>query len=388
MQIKETIDVSFFGSAESPPLEHVVVLVDSAGVATGVGVQRAFSTRVRGVRGGGSDLASRCVEIPIVGSNGEVSGILCQTSPLSDTPCAIFAGKREAVSAITDMAQFVVHDINNFLAVTGSGVRLLESDTAYRMAIVDKMEDAIARGLLLSRQLVDVARPRRASIDGVVAGGRLRAIAGVLELSLPQEISVRTEIDPDLWAFDADAEELYFTLLNLCQNSADAMPDGGVITVAARNIDRSIGLRGRFVEIVVADDGKGMPEEILSQAFIPYFTTKPSGGGTGLGLTEVRRFVEARDGAVRIESVSGAGTLVHLFLPKVEASELPLGIVDTDHVLAVTRGRHIPHRQPANGRADIVAGAYNVETRYEAHDPASPPPASGPPPDGAHAGLG
>ncbi|SDR63610.1 hypothetical protein SAMN05519103_08818 [Rhizobiales bacterium GAS113] len=76
MQIKETIGVSFPGSVETPPLEDVVVLADSAGVA--LGVQRVFSARVRGVRDDGSGLiTSRCVEIPLVGSDGEVSGILC-----------------------------------------------------------------------------------------------------------------------------------------------------------------------------------------------------------------------------------------------------------------------------------------------------------------------
>ena len=88
MQIKETIGVSFPGSVESPPLQDVVVLVDGAGVA--LGVQRAFSARVSGVRDGGSGLvASRCVEIPVVGSDGEVSGILCHTSPRSDTRGAV-----------------------------------------------------------------------------------------------------------------------------------------------------------------------------------------------------------------------------------------------------------------------------------------------------------
>jgi hypothetical protein len=83
MQIKET-GVSFPGSAESRLLEDVVVLVDSAGVA--LGVQRAFSARVRGVRDRGSGVnASRCVEIPLVGSDGEVSGVLCHTGPWSDT---------------------------------------------------------------------------------------------------------------------------------------------------------------------------------------------------------------------------------------------------------------------------------------------------------------
>ena len=84
MQIKETSGLSFPGSVESPPLEDVVVLVDSAGVA--LGMQRAFSARVRGVRDGGSGLiTSRCVEIPLVGSDGEVSGVLFHTGPRSGT---------------------------------------------------------------------------------------------------------------------------------------------------------------------------------------------------------------------------------------------------------------------------------------------------------------
>jgi hypothetical protein len=83
MQIKETIGVSFRGSVEGPLREDVVVLVDSAGVA--LGVQRAFSAKVRGVRdGGGGLIAPRSVEIPLVGSDGEVSGIWCHTGPRSN----------------------------------------------------------------------------------------------------------------------------------------------------------------------------------------------------------------------------------------------------------------------------------------------------------------
>jgi signal transduction histidine kinase len=310
-------------------MEDVVVLVDSAGVA--LGVQRAYSARVGGVRDGGSGLiASRYVEIPLVGSDGEVSGILCQTSPMSDTRGA--AGGRARVSAIADVAQFVVHDINNLLAVIGSGLRLLEcqSDAAYRKAVVDKMQEAITRGALLSRQLLDAARPHRKSIDGVVAGSHLAAIAGTFDRALRPDITVRTEIAPDLWDFNADPEELYFALLNLCRNSADAMPGGGAITVAARNVEPSAGAVRGFVEIVVADDGEGMPEEVLSQAFTPYFTTKAADSGTGLGLLQVQRFAEGQGGAVCIESELGGGTLVHLFLPRVHAAGLPSSIVDAE----------------------------------------------------------
>ena len=327
IQIKETSGVSLARSVESPPLEDVVVLVDSAGVA--LGGQRAFSARVRGVRDGGSGLiASRCVEIPLVGADGEVSGILCHAR--SDTRGAVVPRGRERV--IADVAQFVVHDINNLLAVIGSGLQLLEcqSDVAYRKAIVGKMQEAITRGAVLSRQLPDAARPCPKSIDEFVAGGRLAAMAGTLDRALRPEITVRTEIAADLWAFNADPEELYFALLNLCRNSADAMPDGGVITVAARNVEPSTGAARGFVEIVVADDGEGMPEEILSQAFTPYFTTKPVGSGTGLGLPQIQRFAEERGGAVVMESEPGAGTLVHLFLPRVHAAGLPTSIVGTE----------------------------------------------------------
>ena len=170
MQIRETPDVSFSGVVKNPPLEDVVVLADSGGVA--LGTQRAFSARVWSVRDDGSGLiASRCVEIPLVGSEGEVSRILCHTGPRSDTRGAVAPRGQERGRAIAEVAQFVVHDINNLLAVIGSGLRLLEcqSDAAYRKAIVGKMQEAITRGALLSRQLLDAARPCPKSIGGFVA---------------------------------------------------------------------------------------------------------------------------------------------------------------------------------------------------------------------------
>ncbi|MBR0733345.1 ATP-binding protein [Bradyrhizobium japonicum] len=225
----------------------------------------------------------------------------------------------EGERSIRDAAQFVVHDINNLLAVVGGGLRLLEcqSDAAYRKAIVGKMQEAIARGVSLSRQLLDTARPCRKSIDGFIAGSRLAAIASTLDWALRPDITVRTEIAPDLWTFNADPEELYFALLNLCRNADDAMPAGGTITVAARNVEPFSADRG-FVEIVVADEGEGMSEEVLSQAFLPYFTTKAAGGGSGIGLAQVRRFAEGRSGTISIESERGGGTLVSLFLPRVD----------------------------------------------------------------------
>ena len=360
MQIKETPDVSFPDAVESPPLEDVVVLVDGAGVA--LGVQRAFSARVRSVYDDSSGvIASRCVAIPVVGSDGEVSGILCHTSRGPDTRGTVAAGGRERDRgrAIAEVAQFVVHDINNLLAVIGSGLRLLEcqSDAAYRKAIASKIRHAIRRGALLSRQLLNVARPCPNRSAGS-SGRSLAALAGTLDQALRPDITVRTEIASDLWAFNADPEELYLALLNPCRNLADAMPGGGVIAVASRNVEPSSGAARGSVEIVVADDGEGMPEEVLSQVFTPYFTTKAAGRGTGLGLPQVQRFAEGRGGAVSIASKRGAGTLVRLFLPRVYAAGIPSSIVGTEIAYTPSPNGGVLHVvNPATGCADVVAGA-------------------------------
>jgi signal transduction histidine kinase len=260
MQIKETIGVSIQGSAESQPPEDVVVLADSSGVA--LGVQRAFSARVRSVHDRGSRvIASRCVEIPLVGSDGEVSGVLCHTGPRSDTGGAVVRRGQERGRAIADVTQFVVDDINNLIAAIGSGLRRLEcqSDAAHRKAIVGKMQEAITRGAMLSRQLLEAVRPCPKSIGGFVAGSRLAAMAGTLDQALRPDITARTEIAPDLWVFNADPNKLYFALLNLCRNSADAMANGSAIPVAERNVEPSTSAPRGFVAIVIADDGKGMP---------------------------------------------------------------------------------------------------------------------------------
>ena len=121
MQIRDTIDSPSTASTEGPP-EDVIVLVDSAGVA--LGVRQAFSAKVRAVRPVGVSIASRCVEIPLVGGNGQISGVLCQYMLPSDVRGAFVSRGRGEAWAIEHVTQLVIHDINNLLAVIGSGLRL------------------------------------------------------------------------------------------------------------------------------------------------------------------------------------------------------------------------------------------------------------------------
>jgi signal transduction histidine kinase len=277
MQIKETMGVSFPGSVERPLPADVVVFVDGAGVA--LGVQHAFSARVSGVRDGDSGLiASRCLEVPLVDSNGEISGILCHTSMRSDT-----------------------------------------------------------RGALLRRQLLDAARPRATPVDEFVASNCVAAIAGTLDPAFRLDITARTEMPLDLWAFTADPVELCFALLNLFRNPADAMPDGAVIIVAARNVEPFSAAVWGFVQIIVDDDGECMAKEVFSQAFSMYFSTKATGRGTGLGLAPIQH---VEGGAASIESRRGAGSLARLFLPRVHAALIACSII----------GMKIAYTRSPNGR--------------------------------------
>ncbi len=171
------------------------------------------------------------------------------------------------------------------------------------------------------------------------------------------------DLADDLWPTVADPGEIDSALLNLATNSKDAMPHGGEITIQTRNaaLDAAAAssLRrnapaGDYVRMSVTDNGEGMRKEVLEQAAEPFFTTKLEGRGTGLGLSSVNNFVTQAGGFVVLESRSGAGTTVHLYLPRAPikkeaetpARNVPYGdgevvlvVEDDERVLDVTLNR-------------------------------------------------
>ncbi|MBY0250391.1 MAG: ATP-binding protein [Methylobacterium organophilum] len=213
--------------------------------------------------------------------------------------------------------KIVAHDINNLLAVIDGSLRQMQrhADPAAREALIERMGRAVARGAVLSRRMLDVGRPTRNVPTVSTVRRQLVDLATDLDQALDGTVVV-AEIDPDLWAFRADPEELYLALLNLCRNAGDAMPGGGVVLVSARNLAPPPETVHGSVEVSVADCGTGMPEAVMSRVFEPYFTTKEAGKGSGLGLAQVREFVERQDGTIIIESNPGEGTLVRMRLPR------------------------------------------------------------------------
>ena len=145
-------------------------------------------------------------------------------------------------------------------------------------------------------------------------------------------------MEADLWLASADINQLESAMLNLAINARDAMPDGGTLTLGARNAAFAILVSapaGDYVEVFVTDTGEGMSQEVMRQAFEPFFTTKPPGQGTGLGLSMVYGFVSQIGGDARIESKVGTGTTIKLYLPR---SSRAMPSVERDDVVSAPVG--------------------------------------------------
>ena len=140
-----------------------------------------------------------------------------------------------------------------------------------------------------------------------------------------EDIAVTIDLPADLWPVTVDPGEFELALLNIAVNAHDAMPNGGAFSLVARNTrcggeTASGGLVGEFVAITLTDTGTGMPAEVMARAFEPYFTTKPAGLGSGLGLSQVYGFASQSGGSAVLGGASGEGTAITLFLPRAGAA--------------------------------------------------------------------
>ena len=154
-----------------------------------------------------------------------------------------------------------------------------------------------------------------------------RLVANMLEMlsrTLGSNISIETVFAAGLWPTFADAHQLENVLLNLAVNAKAAMPEGGCLTIETANtyLDDSYVRRfgdvraGQYVVLCVTDTGTGIPKDIINKVLEPFFTTKPAGKGSGLGLSMVHGFVKQSGGHVRIYSEEGRGTTVKVYLPR------------------------------------------------------------------------
>ena len=232
------------------------------------------------------------------------------------------AQKMEAIGQLT---AGLAHDFNNLLHVINGSLERLQTkrhDDRMFARYHTAATQAAERGAKLTHQLLAFARRGRLEPKGVDLGALVGDIADLLESSAGSKNRLSLNLQRRLPLVKVDTNHLEMALLNIVVNARDASPAGGTVTVTTRDIDldddaEARGLApGNYVLVSVADQGEGMPPHVLARATEPFFTTKPRGAGTGLGLAMAHGFVQQSGGKLEIESTPGQGTTITLVFPR------------------------------------------------------------------------
>ena len=197
----------------------------------------------------------------------------------------------------------------------------LPDDPRLRTLLENAVEGA-RRGAALTNRMLSFARRQELKLETVDVPELVRGMTALMRRSLGPGVSIETRFPLAALSVRADANQLEMAVLNLAVNARDAMPDGGLIVLAAReeSISHSNGLKpGRYIALTISDSGEGMDEATLKRAIEPFFTTKGVGKGTGLGLSMVHGFAEQSGGRFILRSRVGEGTSAELWLPMAEA---------------------------------------------------------------------
>ena len=235
------------------------------------------------------------------------------------------------MDAVGRLAGGVAHDFNNLLTVINGYSamlidRLTEEDPRHEMAV--ETLKAGERAGELTKPLLAFSRKQVLIPQPLNFNESLRLISSLLNRLLGEEIRLTMDLAPDLWSINGDKGQLNQVTMNLAINARDAMPTGGTVTIATRNLsvtsewqDRyRLMPRGDYMHVSVCDTGHGMNPETRSHLFEPFFTTKEVGQGTGLGLATAYGIVKQSDGYIFVDSTLDQGSTFHLYYPRVIAT--------------------------------------------------------------------
>ncbi len=249
------------------------------------------------------------------------------------------AQKMEAVGQLTGG---IAHDFNNILTVIVGNLDAIAEELAGRQriaAMADAALQASLRGAEMTRRLLAFARRQTLAPRHFVLNERIPSLVAVLQRTLGEQIRVTTALAPGLWPARADPSQVDDALVNLGINARDAMPKGGDLTIETANVHLDDAYAaanpevtpGDYVMLAVSDTGAGMTPEVAERALEPFFTTKPPGQGTGLGLSMIYGFARQSGGHLKIYTEAGLGTTVKLYLPRSDQVDLaataPVGVV-------------------------------------------------------------
>ncbi|KMY00124.1 histidine kinase [Pseudomonas syringae KCTC 12500] len=241
----------------------------------------------------------------------------------------------QKMDAVGQLTGGIAHDFNNLLAGISGSLELITKRLAQgRVGDVDRYvsvaQGAVRRAASLTHRLLAFSRRQTLSPRVTDVNGLIHDMEELIARTVGPEIDIKVVAQNDLWPALIDHDQLESSLLNLCLNARDAMPNGGRIIIETANAsleectDPDHGIpAGEHLSIRVTDTGIGMSPDIAAKAFEPFFTTKAIGAGTGLGLSMVYGFVRQSGGQIRVESIKGQGTSVVMHLPRHTAENAP-----------------------------------------------------------------
>jgi PAS domain S-box-containing protein len=227
------------------------------------------------------------------------------------------------------LAGGIAHDFNNLLHAMGANLELLgkgKPDDHPDKKRLNSIQKSIDRAAHLVRQMLLFSRKAEIQRQDIDLNREINEAVKIMERSIPMMVNIEFFPEADLWPVNADPVQVEQLLFNLGTNAADAMPDGGSLTIETRNIEldeffskiQSEIKPGPYVLMTVSDTGTGMDRQTLTRIFDPFFTTKEVGKGTGLGLASVYGIVKAHGGHIICYSEPGQGTAFKIYWPAAE----------------------------------------------------------------------
>ena len=233
----------------------------------------------------------------------------------------------QRMDIIGRLAGSVAHDFNNLLTVILGSATLAEvelADHPKSAGLMSPILEAANRAAALTRKLLVLARQGVSRPEVLEVGAVIGALAPIAQRLVGEQVKVVTDVAPDAGGVRVDPTEFEQTLINLVVNAGHAMPHGGTLTISAARAPAPAGAPAagaapsvrELVRVEVADTGAGMDESVRRRAFEPFFTTRPAGQGTGLGLSTCQSVIRGAGGEMEIESAPGRGTCVRILLPR------------------------------------------------------------------------
>jgi signal transduction histidine kinase len=217
----------------------------------------------------------------------------------------VHAHKAEAACVL---AASVAHDFNNAISALRAHLYVVAQSVG-KLLLLDECQLVLARCADSTRRLVALCAANEGDLRSIPLGRIIGDALRIAQHLLPQSVHVVTELEAGSARVRFDPDLAVHVVINLLLNARDAMPTGGTITIRTRASSRAC-------QLTLDDTGAGMAPEVLARAFEPFFTTKAVGRGSGLGLANVRRIVEAAGGTVALHSKPAAGTRVTIELPR------------------------------------------------------------------------